>query len=365
MIKIISVVGARPQFIKAAMLSREIKKYRQLKELLIHTGQHYDCNMTDIFFEDLQIEKPDFFLHVGSETHGRQTACMLEKLEKIFIQERPNYLLVYGDTNSTLAAALAAAKLNIPIVHVESGLRSYNKKMPEEINRVITDHLSSLLFCPTQTAIDNAKKEGISSDKLFLVGDVMYDAARYYASKNSDKNSVLDSLKIEKKNYLLITLHRAENTDDPLKLQKLMSSFLKLVEKYIVVFPLHPRTRNALEKHGLMNKLPASFIVCEPVGYLAMSMLEKNARLIITDSGGVQKEAYFYRVPCITVRDETEWLELVDSGWNCLCPSQEFDFLAERVEEFIRKRGISEPCYGKGDAAAKIVEHLYNVAKTQ
>lgn len=362
--KIISVIGARPQFIKAVMISRELRKYQEYNECLVHTGQHYDHNMSDIFLQDLNMEKPDFFLNVGSKPHGEQTALMLNKLEKIFIQEQPDYLLVYGDTNSTLAAALAASKLHLPIAHIESGLRSFNRKMPEEINRVITDHLSSLLFCPTTTAVENAKREGISEDKLFLVGDVMFDAALYYTKTSDEKNTILTALKIEKKSYLLVTIHRAENTDDPIKLKRLMRSFLTLAKKYTLVLPLHPRTRGALEKQGLLHTLPPSFLIIEPVGYLAMSQLEKNASLIITDSGGVQKEAYFYQVPCITVRDQTEWPELIHTKWNTLCASQDFDLLPDYVAKSIQKCGDESTLYGHGDAAAKIVKYLYNFSQT-
>jgi len=353
-------VGARPQFVKAAMVSRALRKYKGCKELLLHTGQHYDPNMSDIFFQDLNISTPDFFLRLGSGNHGRQTGLMLDKIEKILMRERPDWVLVYGDTNSTLAGALAAAKLNIRIAHIESGLRSFNMSMPEEINRKITDHLSTLLFCPSQNSIDNAKNEGISENKLFLVGDVMYDAALFYANKNSEKSAVLTALNLKKNNYLLVTIHRAENTDNPIRLKKLILNLEKLAEKYTLVFPVHPRTRSALAKYKIMITVSASLKVIEPVGYLAMSRLEKNASLIITDSGGVQKEAYFYSIPCITVRDETEWPELINTGWNCLCSSFEFDSLSTKVEQMIQKTGKQCEFYGKGNAAVKIVKYLYN-----
>ncbi len=361
--KIISVVGARPQFIKAAMISRELKKSQIYEELLVHTGQHYDFNMSDIFFRDLAIPKPNYFLQVGSKQHGEQTAFMLEKIEKILITEQPDYLLVYGDTNSTLAGALAAAKLHIPIAHIESGLRSFNLKMPEEINRKITDHLSTLLFCPTQIAIDHALKEGINKEKLFLVGDVMYDAA-LYAKQLTEKNAIFDELNIEKKSYLLVTVHRAENTDNPVNLKNLLQGLLKLSEKYTLIFPIHPRTRLAIEKNKLLDAVPSSFKIIDPVGYLDMTTLERYASLIITDSGGVQKEAYFYQIPCITIRDETEWPELITAGWNTLCTSKEFDSLPKKVDQYIEKFGESIEFYGNGNAAAKIVKYLYNFSVT-
>ena len=357
--KIISVVGARPQFIKAAMISQELRKNQKYKELVLHTGQHYDANMSDIFFQDLPIPQPNFFLQVGSKDHGEQTALMLEKIEKILMRERPDYLLVYGDTNSTLAGALAAAKLHIPIAHIESGLRSFNVKMPEEINRKITDHLSTLLFCPTQSAVNNALREGISKDKLFLVGDVMYDAA-LYAENLKLKSNLLDKLNVEKKSYILVTIHRAENTDDPVRLKILLESLLKLTKKYTLIFPVHPRTKMAIEKNGLLDTVPSSFKLIAPVSYLVMCTLEKYARLIITDSGGIQKEAYFYQTPCITVRDETEWTELLETGCNTLCVSKKFSVLPTLVDNCIDKQSNYSELYGDGNAAPKIAKYLYN-----
>ncbi|MDQ8039788.1 MAG: UDP-N-acetylglucosamine 2-epimerase (non-hydrolyzing) [Rickettsiella sp.] len=357
--KIISIVGARPQFIKAAMISRALRKNKMYKEMLLHTGQHYDDNMSDIFFRDLNIPRPDFLLQIRSKRQGEQTALMLDKIEKILIKEQPKWLLVYGDTNSTLAGALAAAKLNIPIAHIESGLRSFNNEMPEEVNRKITDHLSTVLFCPTQIAMENAMKEGISTDKLFLVGDVTYDAA-LYAQKYDEKNNILVKLNLKKKSYILVTIHRIENTDDTRRLKKLMLSLKKIANNYKVLFPIHPRTRLAIEKSSCLSSMASVFKLIEPVGYLEMSALERGARLIITDSGGVQKEAYFYQIPCIIVRDQTEWPELLNTGNSILCPSKDFATLPSLGDEFIDKCGNYLELYGSGNAATKIVKYLYN-----
>lgn len=358
--KIISIIGARPQFIKMVMVKKELRKYEKFTELLLHTGQHYDKNMSDVFFQDLEIDSPNFFFRLGSGNHGRQTGLMLKNIEKILVQEMPDFVLIYGDTNSTLAGALAAAKLHIPIGHVESGLRSFDMKMPEEINRKISDHLSTLLFCPSKNSVNNAKNEGISSDKLFLVGDIMYDAVLFFSEKVLKKNTVLSALKLDNKNYILATIHRAENTDDPVRLKKLMLNLEKLSKKYTLVLPLHPRTRDAMKRYGIIFTSLSTLKLIEPVGYLTMSMLEKNAAIIITDSGGVQKEAYFHGVPCITIRDTTEWPELIDEGWNCLCSSLEFDLLLYKVERMVQKTGERPQLYGNGNAAVQIVKHLYN-----
>lgn len=357
MLNIITIVGARPQFIKAATVSRVIKARNDISEKIIHTGQHYDGNMSDIFFDELNIPTPDYNLGIGGSLHGQMTGQQLEKIETILLQEKPDRVLVYGDTNSTLAGALAAVKLNIPVAHIEAGLRSFNKKMPEEINRVITDHIADLLFTPTETAMANLINEGISREQIILSGDVMYDAALYYADKAESKAEVLKQLNIGS-NYVLVTLHRAENTDSPDRLCAIVNGLVELsANKHSVVLPLHPRTRKKLCEYGLWEKLCRSVQIIDPVGYLEMVLLEKNASLIITDSGGVQKEAYFHKRPCITLRDETEWVELLDIGWNKLCDVKlgRWDSL---IAQFTGQMQPWEPIYGTGNAAQHIVSQL-------
>jgi len=296
--KIVSIIGARPQFIKAAAISRELRQ--EHTEFLVHTGQHYDDNMSAIFFDELDIPEPDINLGVGSGLHGQQTARMLVEIEKILLDEKPNWVLVYGDTNSTLAGALAASKLHIPVAHVEAGLRSFNKDMPEEINRILTDHVSDLLLCPSQTAIDNLAYEGITKG-VHLVGDVMYDALMFAVERAEIKSTILKKLGIKEKTYLLATVHRAENTDDEKRLKNILDAFDALDEP--IIFPVHPRTKKAMQKIGY---LPAKHIqLIEPVGYMDMVILAKSARMVLTDSGGLQKESYWLGVPCITLRDET------------------------------------------------------------
>ncbi|MCT7974897.1 non-hydrolyzing UDP-N-acetylglucosamine 2-epimerase [Laspinema olomoucense] len=316
--KCITIVGARPQFIKAATISRVLRCTPAVTEILVHTGQHYDSYMSDVFFEELEIPQPDYHLGIGSGTHGSQTGKMLEAIEAVLIQEQPNLVLVYGDTNSTLAGALAGAKLHIPVAHVEAGLRSFNRKMPEEINRILSDHSSDLLFAPTETSVKNLLHEGIPENKVHLVGDVMYDAALYYENLADTHSQILSKLKLSPKGYILATIHRAENTDDSARLHAIFQGLMQVAQEIAVVLPLHPRTRQALKRENLFSKVSEFLLLIEPVGYLDMVMLEKNARLIATDSGGVQKEAFFYRVPCVTLREETEWVELVEMGWNCL-----------------------------------------------
>ncbi|MFM7580366.1 MAG: non-hydrolyzing UDP-N-acetylglucosamine 2-epimerase, partial [Microcystaceae cyanobacterium] len=301
--KIVTIVGARPQFIKAATVSRVLRSTPHCQEILVHTGQHYDKNLSDIFFEELEIPKPDYHLGIGSGSHGQQTGRMLEAIENVLLTEKPDGVLVYGDTNSTLAGALAAVKLHIPIAHVEAGLRSFNRQMPEEINRVLTDHSSDLLFAPTIAAVNHLKKEGIDPQKIHLVGDVMYDAALFYGKKGDRPSSVLQTLlktlKLEPQNYILATIHRAENTDRQQRLTAIFEAFQQIAKTIPVVMPLHPRTQKFLHDYQL-EILTQNLTLIDPVGYLDMVQLEKNARLIVTDSGGIQKEAYFYQVPCLT-----------------------------------------------------------------
>ncbi|KGK87228.1 UDP-N-acetylglucosamine 2-epimerase [Desulfosporosinus sp. HMP52] len=348
--KIATVVGARPQFIKAASVSRVLRNDHQ--EILIHTGQHYDTNMSDIFFDELHIPRPDFHLGIGSGLHGAQTGAILEKVEEVLIRETPDALLVYGDTNSTLAGALAASKLHIPVIHIEAGLRSFNRRMPEEINRVLTDHLSSCLSCPTETAVKNLKAEGIT-EGVSQDGDVMYDAFLYNLELAKERSTILQTLNLDPKSYILCTIHRAENTDDPARLTQILKALAKISTP--VVLPLHPRTRKIVQELGLSSLLE-KVKVLEPVGYLDMITLEAQSQKLLTDSGGVQKEAYFAAVPCITMRDETEWVETVEVGWNRLTGADEEKIL-EAVEKFsppADRPGI----FGDGQAAEHIVATL-------
>lgn len=349
--KILTVVGARPQFVKAAAVSRILRE--EHTEVLVHTGQHYDERMSDVFFRELGIPEPDYNLEVGSAGHSVQTGEMLIRMEPIFEKEKPDWLLVYGDTNSTLAGALVASKLHIPVAHVEAGLRSFNREMPEEINRVVTDHVSQLLFCPAQKAVENLKLEGVTSG-VHVVGDVMYDAVLRHSDAAEKKSSILKLLDLKPKQYLLATVHRASNVDDTAKLLNILETFSMLGEA--VIFPVHPRTRNAIEAAGLI--LGENIKLVEPVGYLDMLWLEKNARMILTDSGGVQKEAYWFAAPCLTLRDETEWVETVDSGWNVVVGVER-----ERIMNAVRNFKIpaSHPnLFGDGDASRKIVRLLKN-----
>ncbi|MEB3193325.1 MAG: UDP-N-acetylglucosamine 2-epimerase (non-hydrolyzing) [Snowella sp.] len=358
--KITTIVGARPQFIKAAAVSRILRAEPNITEILIHTGQHYDPNLSDIFFKELEIPQPDYHLGIGSGNHGQQTGRMLEAIETVLITEKPDWVLVYGDTNSTLAGALAAVKIHIPIAHVEAGLRSFNRQMPEEINRVLTDHSSDLLFAPTEAAVNNLKKEGIDTNKIHLVGDVMYDAALFYGEKSDRHRQLLQTLNLKPKSYLLATVHRAENTDNVQRLEAIFTALNQIAQQYSVVLPLHPRTRKLLQQNQL-EKFTQNLTLLEPVGYLDMVQLEKNARLIITDSGGVQKEAYFYQVPCITLREETEWIELVDLGWNYLISPDHSGAIAQGIKIGLEKSlpiNINERPYGDGQSAFKIQKIL-------
>lgn len=310
--KIVTVVGARPQFIKAAPVSKALREAGHT-EFLLHTGQHYDYGMSQVFFDELRLPQADINLDVRSGGHGQQTGQMLIRIEEVLLREKPDWVLVYGDTNSTLAGALAAVKLHIPLAHVEAGLRSYNRTMPEEHNRILTDHCADLLFCPTQSAVDNLAKEGIIKG-VHLVGDSMYDAVLQYSEIVEQRSIVLKTLEIKPKQYLLLTIHRVSNTDNPDNLRNIFSALAKSGET--VIFPLHPRTRAAIEVMQIAMTDYPNIKIIDPQGYLDMLMLEKNARMILTDSGGIQKEAFFFATPCVTLRSETEWVETVDSGWN-------------------------------------------------
>ncbi len=351
--KIVTVVGARPQFIKCACLCRELRKVAA--EVLVHTGQHYDDNMSDAFFRELEIPQPDYHLGIGSGLHGNQTGRMLQAIEEVLQKEKPDYVLVYGDTNSTLAGAPAGAKLQVPGAHAEGGLRSFNKKMPEEINRVLTDHMADLLFCPTQTAVQNLEREGIR-EGVHLVGDVMIDAVFYYGQKAEAGSRVLERCGLKPKAYALATVHRAENTDDPDRFFSIFSALDQIAREGLpVLVPLHPRSRKQMESHHFDS---ANLQIVEPVSYLDMLQLEKKAKAILTDSGGVQKEACVFQVPCITLREETEWVETVEAGWNVLAGTH-----SENIVQTFRKikNGFHLPegyGAGAGNAAKKIIETL-------
>lgn len=355
--KICTVVGARPQFIKAATVSRQIVAMADIEEIIVHTGQHYDNNMSEQFFQELNIPKPKYNLNIGSGLHGKQTGEMLGKIEAVLLAEQPDWVLIYGDTNSTLAGALAAAKQHIPVAHVEAGLRSFNRKMPEEINRITADHLSDILFAPTAFAHQQLLNEGIAEKNIFTVGDVMYDATLFYNEFNASRQTIVDRLGLQAKSFILSTIHRAENTDDSKRLAHICNALLELGAQHKVILPLHPRTKAALEKNQWLSKLSRVLEILEPVGYLDMLALERAAYLIITDSGGVQKEAYFNQVPCITLRDETEWVELVESGWNTICsPAQEFSF-SDLLTRYQQTESLSyKHLYGSGNAAEAIVK---------
>ncbi len=347
--KIATIVGARPQFIKAAAFSRELRKRH--REILIHTGQHYDYEMSGVFFDGLELPPPEINLGVGSGSHGAQTGALLPAIEEVLLRETPSWVIVYGDTNSTLAGALAAAKLHIPIVHVEAGLRSFNRRMPEEINRVMADHLSHLLLCPSTTAIGNLAAEGIT-DNVHLVGDIMLDVLNWAIGKaNGRRAQILDRLALQEHHYLVATIHRSENTDDPSRLSSIFQALNDLEEP--VVFPVHPRTRKAINGH---SSLRSHVHLIEPLSYFDMVALSRSARMILTDSGGLQKEAYWLGVPCVTLREETEWVETVQAGWNTLTGSD-----PDRILTAVRSFAVPaarRDLYGNGAVAAKCVELL-------
>jgi len=371
-VKVLTIVGARPQFIKAAVVSRAIAEYNaglevkqtRVEEIIVHTGQHYDANMSAVFFQEMQIPNPDYHLGVGSGLHGAMTARMLEKIERVMLQEKPNMVLVYGDTNSTLAGALAAAKLHIPVAHVEAGLRSHNMYMPEEVNRILTDRVSRWLFCPSDSAVHNLEKEGLIAAKrsdgleqplIYNVGDVMYDAVSFYKELAKPTTEVASLIKRFKDGYYLATLHRAENTECPDRMDNIMSALEAISKETPVIFPLHPRTKKLLENNGLVL---SNIVGIDPVGYFDMLTLLAGCLAVFTDSGGLQKEAYFFGKPCITLRDETEWLELVENGSNVLAGA---DY--HKICESERNIGglsvnYSRALYGDGNAGKKIVQIL-------
>lgn len=348
--KILSVVGARPQFIKAAALSRELRKEHE--EVLVHTGQHYDVGLSKVFFKELEIPKPDYNLGVGSGTHGYQTGSILWRVEEVMILEQPDLVLVYGDTNSTIAAALAAAKLHMHLAHVEAGLRSYDKLMPEEINRVVTDYCSDYLYCPSKTAVKNLEKEG-RTEGVYNTGDVMVDALNHYLPIAEEHSKIIEGLALEEKGYYVATVHRPSNTDSEAKLTQILKALGKLDRR--VVFVIHPRTWGMITDFGLWKYLDGMKYI-PALGYLDMLKLMNNAKKIITDSGGIQKEAYVLGVPCITLRRNTEWTETLEGGWNVLVGSNETELLAAALQN--PKMTRKNDAFGKGNAAKCICRKL-------
>lgn len=351
--KIVTIVGARPQFIKAAAVSRVIGAEFQgrLEEVLVHTGQHYDDNMSKVFFDELDIPHPGYNLKIAGGSHGAMTGRMLEAIENVLLREKPDWVLVYGDTNSTLAGALAAVKLHLPVAHVEAGLRSFNTRMPEEINRILADRVSSLLFCPTATAARNLAAEGIERG-VHEVGDVMYDVALFYRDRARRHSGIMKTLGLQSGAYLLATCHRAENTDDRARLGSILSALAELAKARPVVLPLHPRTRKLANEYGLTAYL-SGLLLTDPLPFLDMVALEQGAAAILTDSGGVQKEAFFYGVPCVTMRDETEWVETVELGWNTLVGADRDRVVAAASNPERGTEGAAP--YGDGTASRKIV----------
>lgn len=349
--KIVTIIGARPQFIKAASLSREVLKTNNVEEVIVHTGQHFDANMSDVFFDEMQIPKPKYNLNINSLDHGAMTGRMLEGIEEVLIKEKPDWLLVYGDTNSTLAGALAARKIHIKVAHVEAGLRSFNMQMPEEVNRILTDRISDVLFCPTQVAVDNLQNEGFENfnSRIVNVGDIMYDSALFYSQLS--KNQILERFH---EDYILTTIHRAENTDNKQKLVNIFKALDEINKKYKVVLPLHPRTKKLIEKY----KIKTSITLIQPVGYLEMISLITNSKAVITDSGGLQKEAYFFEKRCFTLRDQTEWVELINAGCNELIDVLKDNIAAVVLNKINNIPDFSEKIYGNGTTSKQILDFL-------
>ena len=360
--RILTIIGARPQFIKAAAVSRLILFHNDIKEIIVHTGQHFDANMSDVFFEQMDIPRPNHYLKIANLSHGAMTGRMLEGIEELIQQEKPDWVLVYGDTNSTLAGALAAAKLHLPIAHVEAGLRSHNPAMPEEINRVLTDRVSSLLLCPTETAVNNLEKEGFPykaiaklRQQIVNVGDVMFDAVLYYRER-ALKEVNLETFSLKHQNYAICTIHRQENTDQAERIKSILSALQSIAKDLVVVLLLHPKTKAKISQYNLESFLENLYLL-DPVPYLEMQRLQMSAKVILTDSGGMQKEAYFHRVPCVTLRDETEWVETVNSGYNRLAGAEK-----DKIVNFYSKKTEGNEsdikCYGNGKASCKILDRL-------
>lgn len=358
--KIITILGARPQFIKAGSVSREISRQSKagadIKEVIIHTGQHYDANMSDIFFDEMQIPKPDYFLGIGGKTHGAMTGQMIEKIEEVLVKEQPDWVMVYGDTNSTLAGAIAASKLHIKIAHIEAGLRSFNMQMPEEINRILTDRISRLLFCPTQQAIENLATEGFDTldNKVVLAGDVMLDGALFYADLAVKPSAIHIT-----ENFVLCTIHRAENTDDPKRVAGIILALNEIAKNKQVILPLHPRTKHILQQSDFDI---SNLTIIDPVGYLNMVWLIEHSELVMTDSGGLQKEAFFFSKPCITLRDETEWVELIKLGVNTLVGAEQSKIIeAFNHQVAVKTDNSALNLYGGGQACERIVTEMLGV----
>ena len=356
--KVVTVLGARPQFIKASVVSHALRAGGGLIESMVHTGQHFDANMSDVFFQELGMSAPAYTLDIHGGGHGEMTGRMLVQVERVLLTERPDAVIVYGDTNSTLAGALAAAKLHIPVAHVEAGLRSFNMAMPEEINRIVTDRISRWLFTPTAAAAAHLLREGVPAEQIVPVGDVMFDVAVHHGTRVNATGRALGQLGLAPRAYVLVTAHRAENTDEPNRLVAIIDAFEAVAAQIPVVWPLHPRTHSALQRLGRLERLSPQVRLIEPVGYLDMVQLEKHAAVIATDSGGVQKEAFFHGVPCVTLRDETEWVELVDARWNRLAPPLSAQAVSAAILAAIGTRGADVKPYGDGDAARRIVQRL-------
>lgn len=359
--KIVTILGARPQFVKGAVLSRVIQSYNEVEEVIVHTGQHFDANMSEVFFNEMQIPKPKYNLNINSLSHGAMTGKMLERIEQILIDEKPDAVVVYGDTNSTIAGALSAKKLHIKVVHIEAGLRSFNMQMPEEINRIVTDRIADLLSCPTETAIHNLNKEGFNNLPIAIEkhGDIMKDAVEFYGKTSAAKSSIISDLDLIENEFVLVTIHRQENTDDEEKLKNIFSSLAKIHPKQKVVLPLHPRTKQVLEKF----KLHPQIMLIQPVGYFDMLELLKNCALVITDSGGLQKEAFFNKKPCIIVREETEWTELVTNGFAKIVGTNPKK-IADVFQEFSNKKmNFDIELYGNnvGEKIYQSIKKLINL----
>jgi len=352
--KLITIIGARPQFIKAAAVSREIAKHKEINEIIIHTGQHFNANMSEIFFKQMQIPKPNYNLEINSLTHGAMTGRMIERVEEVLLQEKPDWVLVYGDTNSTIAGSLAAKKLHIKVAHVEAGLRSFNRNMPEEINRILTDKISDILFCPTDTAVQNLQNEGIGKNSLARIvkcGDVMQDAAIFYSDLAQKPEMDLPE------QFILATIHRAENTDDPKRLTSIFNALSKISNEIPIILPLHPRTKKIISNSQLTTK-NSQLIFIEPIGYLEMIYLLKTCSLVMTDSGGLQKEAFFFEKPCVTLRDETEWVELVENSFNKVIGADEEKIISGYQEMIQIRNNYDINLYGNGEASKKIITEL-------
>ncbi|MET3615048.1 UDP-GlcNAc3NAcA epimerase [Rhizobium aquaticum] len=362
--KILTVIGARPQFIKAIALSHAVASTEGVEEVLLHTGQHYDDNMSAVFFRELGLAEPKYRFDLGGGSHGHMTGKQLSAIEDALVSERPDVCLVYGDTNSTLAGALAAAKLHVPVAHVEAGLRSFNRRMPEEVNRVLSDHAATWLFAPTQTAVENLAGEGIKGDRVQLVGDVMYDVARLVIDNPARRTDIVRRLGLEGRPYVVSTLHRQETTDDPARLVAILDALAETAKVMPVILPLHPRTRKTLAGLPQAEKAASVLTMTEPLGFFDMASLLAGARLVVTDSGGLQKEAFFHKVPCVTVRDETEWVELLQLGWNRLPESFDVQGIRTAIAGALASApgNAGEP-YGDGHAAKHILRYLMQTCK--